>query len=70
VHERLGARILRTEPRSLEIVAPVANWTDWTGLSFPEDGDYVFPYGLAPLTVIGGIGEYWEPNVWMLHEVE
>jgi hypothetical protein len=70
VHERLGARTIRTESRSLEIVAPVADWTAWTGLSFPEDGDYVFPNGLAPLTVSGGIGEYWEPNVWMLHEVE
>jgi GNAT superfamily N-acetyltransferase len=69
VHERLGARVLRTEPRSLEIVAPVEEWTQWTRLSYPEDGDYVFPNGLAPLTVTGDIGEYWEPNVWMLHEV-
>jgi len=70
VHARLGARVLRTEPRALEITAPVADWESWTGLRLPADGDYVFPDGLAPLTVTGGIGEYWEPNVWMLHEVD
>jgi len=26
------------------------------------------PDGLAPLTVTGGTGFYWEPNVWILHE--
>jgi hypothetical protein len=68
VHARLGARILRTAPHSMEIVAPVEDWERWTGLAFPEEGSYVFPGGLAPLTVAGGQGEYWEPNVWMLHE--
>jgi hypothetical protein len=69
VHARLGARILRTEARSMEIVAGVELWEVWTGMAFPEDGHYVFPGGLAPLTVSAGQGEYWEPNVWMLHEV-
>ncbi len=36
---------------------------------FPEDGNYVFPGGLAPLSVEGDIGHYWEPNVWVLHDV-
>ena len=27
----------------------------------------MFPGGLAPLTVEGGTGRYWEPNVWMRH---
>jgi hypothetical protein len=69
VHERLGGRILRCEPRSLEITAPVGDWESWTEMTFPEDGTYVFPQGLAPLNVSGDIGEYWEPNVWMLHKV-
>lgn len=69
VHARLGARILRAEPRSMEIVAPVAEWESWTGMAFPEDGHYVFPGGLAPLSVSRGVGEYFEPNVWMLHDV-
>jgi GNAT superfamily N-acetyltransferase len=70
VHVRLGASILRTEPRSLEICRPVADWEKWVGMPFPEDGDYVFPGGLAPLSVQGETGQYWEPNVWMLHPVQ
>lgn len=69
VHARLGASVLRAEPRSMEITGPVEEWEAWTGMRFPEDGEYVFPAGLAPLTVEGGVGRYWEPNVWMLHEV-
>jgi len=36
-------------------------------MRFPEDGDYTFPGGLAPLAVADGVGRYWEPNVWMHH---
>ena len=68
VHARLGATILRTEPRSLQIEAPVADWELWTGMAFPKDGTYVFPSGLAPLRVHAGTGAYWEPNVWTLHK--
>jgi hypothetical protein len=67
VHARLGALILRAEPRSLHINAPTSDWESWIDMALPFDGDYVFPGGLAPLTVSGGIGDYWEPNVWMLH---
>lgn len=67
VHARLGATILRGEPRSLEITAPVADWERWIGMELPQPGEYVFPAGLAPLTVADGVGRYWEPNVWMLH---
>ncbi|MCL2582058.1 MAG: hypothetical protein FWE35_06345 [Streptosporangiales bacterium] len=67
VHVRMGAEIVRPEPRSMEITAPVKDWQSWTGMVFPEDGDYVFPKGLAPLTITGGTGSYWEPNVWMRH---
>jgi len=69
VHVRVGGHILRTEPRSLHIAATVGEWESWTGLAFPEDGDYVFPGGLAPLKVSGGTGDYFEPNVWMRHDV-
>jgi hypothetical protein len=31
VHARLGATTLRTEPKSLQIEAPVADWEGWTG---------------------------------------
>jgi hypothetical protein len=69
VHARLGATIVRPEPKSMRIDAPVDEWEQWTGMKFPEDGEYVFPFGLSPLYVTGAVGSYWEPNVWMLHEV-
>lgn len=38
-------------------------------MPFPETGDYVFPAGLATLHIDRerDAGEYWEPNVWMIH---
>ena len=71
LHVRLGAEILRPEPRSLLITGTVAAWEEWTEMAFPESGGYVFPHGLAPLEVDheGDRGEYWEPNVWVRHHV-
>lgn len=69
VHERLGARMLKPEPNSLRITGTVAEWEGWTGLAYPESGEYVFPQGLAPLAIDreADAGRYWEPNVWMHH---
>ena len=69
VHERLGASIVKPEPRSLRITGTVEEWEEWTGMSFPESGDYWFPGGLATLRVDGERGAYWEPNVWMHHAI-
>jgi hypothetical protein len=69
VHVRLGARVLRPEPNSMEFTAPISDWEQWTGMRFHRDGRYVFPGGLAALSVANDVGRYWEPNVWMLHEV-
>jgi GNAT superfamily N-acetyltransferase len=71
VHERLGADVLRPEPESLRITGAVEEWVSWTAMAFPESGEYVFPQGLAPLTVDreSDRGSYWEPNVWMLHRI-
>lgn len=66
-HTRLGGSILRSEPMSMEITRSVEDWEAWLAMPLPEDGDYVFPRGLAPLSVRQGIGHYWEPNVWILH---
>ena len=67
VHARLGATILRPEPKSMRIEASLDDWERWTGMAFPEDGEYIFPFGLAPLRVQDRVGFYWEPNVWMFH---
>ena len=67
VHARLGGTVLKTEAQSLRITGSAEEWEQWTGMAFPEDGDYVFPHGLSPLSISGRRGTYWEPNVWTLH---
>jgi hypothetical protein len=69
VHERLGARVTTTLPESLLITGSVGEWESWTGLVFPETGDYVFPEGLTTVRIDRDQdrGTYWEPNVWMVH---
>lgn len=69
VHERLGARVSTPLPRSMRITGTVSEWESWTGMAFPESGDYVFPEGLAPVHIDRSAdrGSYWEPNVWMVH---
>lgn len=71
VHTGLGARIGPTLPESLRITGTVADWESWTQMRFPETGDYVFPAGLATVHIDRerDIGEYWEPNVWLIHTV-
>ncbi|HSC74068.1 MAG TPA: hypothetical protein VLB89_07870 [Gaiellaceae bacterium] len=69
-HERLGAELLGVASESMRIEGTVANWQEWTGMVFPDDGDYVVAGALVPLRVAGGRGLYVEPNVWMRHEVE
>ncbi|MGW4889817.1 hypothetical protein [Streptomyces murinus] len=47
----------------------VCEWERWTGMVFPESGEYVVPRGLSLLRVDkdSGQGVYVEPNVWMRH---
>lgn len=66
-HERLGAAVVAVAPESMLIEADAATWEGWTGLAFPEDGDYVVEGGLVPVRVRDGVGVYVEPNVWMRH---
>jgi hypothetical protein len=69
IHERVGGRIIAAAPESMVLRAPVAEWEAWTGMAFPDDGEYVFPGGLATLIVQDGVGTHVEPNVWVLHPV-
>jgi GNAT superfamily N-acetyltransferase len=68
LHTRLGAEILAVAPRSLDISGSKGEWESWTGMYFPQDGDYVVPGALVPVRFEGGVGRYVEPNVWMRHE--
>lgn len=69
VHWRLGAEILKVAYPSMVAEAPVQEWEQWTGLAFPESGEYVVPGALAPVHIDRemNIGSYIEPNVWVHH---
>jgi len=69
VHARLGAELLEVCPASMRIEGSSAEWETWTGMAFPEDGEYVVPGALVPVAFDGGSGIYVEPNVWMRHRV-
>jgi hypothetical protein len=69
LHVRLGAEVLEVCPASMRIEGTLADWEGWTGLTFPDDGDYVVPGGLVPVRFAGGTGVYVEPNLWMRHPV-
>jgi GNAT superfamily N-acetyltransferase len=69
IHAELGAEILAVAPESMTIPGSVAEWEAWSGLKFPEDGEYVVPGGLVPVRMRDGQGLYVEPNVWMRHPV-
>lgn len=68
-HWRLGARVLAPAPRSQVVIATIDEWQHWTGMAFPDSGDYVIPGGLAPLHVdrTADRGHYVEPNIWVRH---
>jgi GNAT superfamily N-acetyltransferase len=66
-HERLGGELLDPAPESMHVDGDAGEWTDWTGLEFPEDGEYVVPGALVPVRFESGRGVYVEPNVWMRH---
>jgi GNAT superfamily N-acetyltransferase len=71
VHVHLGAAIMRPEPKSLKISGTVAEWEEWTAMAFPVSADYVFPEGLATVSIDrdADVGLYYEPNVWLRHRL-
>lgn len=72
VHARLGAEIVKVAPESMNISGTVAEWARWTGMPFPESGEYVIPGALNPVQVDceGDRVTYIEPNVWMHHALD
>ncbi len=70
-HRRVGARIVKIAPRSMVIPGTVAQWEDWTGMKFPESGEYIVPGAMNPVSadVESDSILYVEPNVWMHHPI-
>ena len=70
-HEQAGAALIGVASRSMRISGSVAEWEEWTKLSFPDSGTYVVPGALVPVEIDRerDEGVYVEPNVWMHHQI-
>jgi GNAT superfamily N-acetyltransferase len=70
VHVRAGGQIIKPCPRAMTIRGTVAEWEGWTGMVFPDTGQYIIPLALAPLAVYRetDIAAYVEPNIWVEHQ--
>ncbi|AVT36208.1 hypothetical protein [Plantactinospora sp. BB1] len=68
-HVRLGGRVVTTAPRSQVITGTVTEWQRWTGMEFPDSGEFVIPDGLSTLHVdlATDSATYVEPNIWVRH---
>lgn len=71
VHARAGARIIKPCHQAMTIRGTRADWEEWTGLKFPQSGEYFIPGALNPMQMDmeKNEGIYIEPNVWMVHEI-
>ena len=71
LHVRLGGRIVRAAPRSMQMRGSVADWEGWTGLTFPDDGPYVVPTATSPIVIdhARDEGVYFDENVWLVHDL-
>jgi hypothetical protein len=68
-HQRLGASIVGSAPRSMLITGTVAEWEQWAAMAFPETGQYVVPDALDLVAIDReqDRGTYAETNLWMRH---
>ncbi|HLO34288.1 MAG TPA: hypothetical protein VK249_34400 [Anaerolineales bacterium] len=70
VHVQAGGKILHPCPSAMVVKGSRQQWTTWTGMDFPGEGNYTIPHGLVPFIVHGSQGEYVEPGIWVLHVLE
>ena len=71
VHVRAGARIIKVCHESKLIRGTRTEWEKWSGMRFPQSGQFIISGALNPIQmdVENDEGSYVEPNVWIVHEV-
>jgi GNAT superfamily N-acetyltransferase len=71
VHVRAGARVIKVCHESKTIRGTRADWEAWTGMKFPQSGQYIISGALNPIEMDAENDEgiYIEPNVWIVHEI-
>ena len=69
-HVRNGGEIIRVCQKSMQIEGTVHEWENWTNKKYPGNGDYIVAGALTPISIDTkkNIGEYIEPNVWILYK--
>jgi GNAT superfamily N-acetyltransferase len=72
VHERAGAKLIKPCHEAMTIRGTCTEWEEWTGLKFPQSGQYVIAGALNPMVMNldKDEGIYVEPNVWMMHPLD
>jgi GNAT superfamily N-acetyltransferase len=72
VHVKAGGGIQRIASASMTVSGSLAQWRQWTGLPFNNDGDTDVPGALVPVhcDTTHDRAVYVEPNVWVRHEVK
>lgn len=71
VHIRAGGGIIKVCHFSKTIRGTRTEWEKWTGMKFPQSGQYIIDGALNPMEmdIEKDEGVYVEPNVWMAHEM-
>ena len=71
MQERTGAQFTEITYDSTVITATVSDWESWTGIKFPESGEYVIQGGHVPLVIDreNDTGRYSEPHVWHTYQL-
>ncbi|AZM53689.1 N-acetyltransferase [Streptomyces sp. WAC 01529] len=69
VHVRAGGVIEKVAHASMTVSGSTAQWREWTGLPFDEEGPVEVPGALVPVHCepARGYGVYVEPNIWVRH---
>jgi len=70
VHIKIGGTILKVANPSMRVRGTVSDWQKWTGMYFGESNKYIIQGALNPvdIDIESDLGEYIEPNVWVLHK--
>jgi GNAT superfamily N-acetyltransferase len=68
-HVRVGGRIVKIAPYAMTIVGSIAQWSQWTGMTFEHSGDVAVAGALSPVRICleQDYGVYVEPGVWVHH---
>jgi len=71
VHVKAGGKIVSICSESMTIRGTIREWQEWTGLNFQSTGLYTIQNVLCPIKIDfeKNIGEYIEPNVWIIHSI-